>query len=287
MKIALQCIPCLLNQSLKAIAHSDKELTKIKKKALLNEIMDILKEDELLDLLPAKTGQRVYMKISKFLGITDVFRQSKLIANENGERLYPALKKMVASSDDPLKTAANIAIIGNLIDHGADLQYDLDKEMDQLHLEIDHFEQLKEELGKAKVVLFLGDNTGEIYFDKVFIEEIKKHFDVKIYFGVRSGPIINDATMEDALKAGVDKIASVVEGTQSPGIILTEANDEFMEAYNTADVIISKGQGNFESLSEESKDTNIFFLLKAKCSLMEDVFSVPLGASILAKWSLL
>lgn len=287
MKIALECIPCLLNQSLKAIAHGQKKLKKLEKKKLLNEVMDILKEDELLDLLPAKTGQRVYLKISEFLGITDLFRPSKLLANEHAEKLYPTLKKMVAESSNPLKTAANIAIIGNLIDHGADLEYDMDKEMARLDLEIDHFDQLSGELEKAKTLLYLGDNTGEIYFDKVFIEEIKKHYDLNIFFSVRAGPIINDATIEDALNAGLDKITNIVQGTQSPGIILSEASDEFLEVYNGADVIISKGQGNFESLSEESKDVNIFFLLKAKCSLMEEIFSVPIGASILAKWSLL
>ena len=103
-------------------------------------------------------------------------------------------------------------------------------------------------------------------------------------FSVRAGPIINDATAEDAKAAGIDRLATIIEGTQSPGVILDEASAEFKRAYMLADVIIAKGQGNFEALSEQPKSENIFFLLMAKCEIMEEYFHVPVGSAILAHW---
>ncbi|MBN2152792.1 MAG: DUF89 family protein, partial [Candidatus Lokiarchaeota archaeon] len=113
---------------------------------------------------------------------------------------------------------------------------------------------------------------------------ILREFSIKVVFAVRAGPIINDATVDDARAAGIGDLATVIEGTQSPGIILDEATPGFISAYKAADVIIAKGQGNFESLSEQPRSENIFFLLMAKCEIMEEYFHVPVGSAVLAHW---
>jgi len=249
---------------------------------LLNEVMSILQDDKIIDEIPAKTGRKVYFKISEFVGITDIFKDFKQDSNSIAANLYPDLKQLVRNNENPLKTAAKIAILGNYIDLGTNVEYDLENELGNLTLKVDDFNVLNDELENAKKVLYIADNAGEIFFDKVFIEEILANFNVEIYFSIRGGPIINDATLEDAIIAGLDKICKIVEGTQSPGIILDEASPEFLNIYKKADVIISKGQGNFESLSDRPKIENIFFLLKAKCNLMEKYFKVPIGSSILA-----
>ncbi|MHA1791135.1 MAG: damage-control phosphatase ARMT1 family protein [Promethearchaeota archaeon] len=286
MKLDIQCIPCFLNQALRAINHHDKPLSRLEKKDLLDRIMEILKGRKVMDILPAKTGRLVYFTISDFLGVEDIYISVKRKSNELGKQFYERFVKKVDESANPLKTAAMIAIIGNLIDFGANLSYDLDKEIENLRLDIDHFELLSKDLKKAKNVLYFADNAGEIYFDKVFVREIRKEFNNKIYFVVRGGPIINDATLVDAKEAKIDKYSTLIEGTRSPGIILDEASEVLKNLYETSDVIISKGQGNFESLSEQPKSDNIYFMLKAKCSLMEKIFKVPVGSSILASWKL-
>ncbi|MHA1681361.1 MAG: damage-control phosphatase ARMT1 family protein [Promethearchaeota archaeon] len=284
MILNLDCIPCLLNQALKTASLAWAELPDVKKKSLLNEIMLILQDDSIMDMLPAKTGRRVYRKVGEYLGNDDIYKEIKTRSNAMAMALFPRLEEKVLESSNALKTAATIAILGNLIDFGANLQYDLDYELERLHLAIDHFDALEASLRGASSLLYIGDNAGEIIFDKVFLQEIKRRYPVKIFFSVRSGPIINDALLDDALFAGIDEFSELVEGTASPGIILDEASERFREIYFSADLIISKGQGNFESLSERPRSENIFFLLKAKCKLMEDYFHVPLGSSILAHW---
>nr|MDO8112584.1 ARMT1-like domain-containing protein [Candidatus Sigynarchaeota archaeon] len=284
MKFHANCIPCLLNQTIRVINIKDKGTSRKDTKALLNRVMDILKDDAIMDAVPSRTGQRVYKAIGEFFHDPDIFKEIKWRSNEIAAKMYPSLVEKVRASSDPLKTAVSIAIVGNLIDFGTNIEYDLEKEIDDLHLAIDHFNALHGALKRAKSILYIADNAGELIFDKVLIEEILRQFDTEVIYSVRAGPIINDATLEDASLASIDKLVKVIEGTQSPGIILDEASPEFKRVYSTADVIIAKGQGNFEALSERPKSENIFFMLKAKCNIMEDYFHVPMGSSILAHW---
>jgi len=136
-------------------------------------------------------------------------------------------------------------------------------------------------LKSAKRVLYLGDNAGEIVFDKVFIKEIKKS-GAEVIFAVRSKPVLNDVTMIDAIDVGLDKVAEVIEtGSPMIGIVLETCSDEFLKFFNTADIIISKGQGNFETLDET--DANIYFILKAKCSVVAQRLNVKFGDVMLIK----
>jgi len=134
----------------------------------------------------------------------------------------------------------------------------------------------QKKLTKAKTILIIGDNTGETIFDKVLIENIPE---IEVTYALRSEPIINDATMEDAVASGLDKVADLISsGCNAPGLILEECSAEFLAVYNNAEIIISKGQGNYEALSEEK---NIFFLLKAKCPMIAGRLNVKLNEYIL------
>jgi uncharacterized protein with ATP-grasp and redox domains len=274
----------LLNQALRVLASYGRPLSRMDKKGMLNHVMAILTDDKVMEQLPAKTGRDVYALIGDYLQDPDIYKEAKQRSNDEARRLYPVAKARIAASSDPLKAAANVAIVGNLMDLGTDHHFDLQAEIDALRLAVDHFDSLKAELARAKTLLYIADNAGEVFFDKVFLEEILREFRIKVVFSVRAGPIINDATVEDAKAAGIGGLATIIEGTQSPGILLDEATPEFTKAYKSADLIIAKGQGNFEALSERPRSENIFYLLMAKCAIMEEYFHVPVGSAILAHW---
>ncbi len=138
---------------------------------------------------------------------------------------------------------------------------------------------------KAEKIFIIGDNAGEIVFDKLLIEILlQKYPGTKFIYAVRGGPAINDVIMEDAVETGLSALVEVVQGSVSPGVIMEETTPEFREVFQTADLIISKGQGNFESL--DTVDTNgveLYFLLKAKCEVVAEMFNVPLGSLVLSR----
>jgi uncharacterized protein with ATP-grasp and redox domains len=143
-------------------------------------------------------------------------------------------------------------------------------------LGIDHFKAFKEALDEAETVLYLGDNAGESVLDTILIEEIK----APVIYAVRDIPVLNDATHEDAVASGIAEVAEIISsGTTAPGTILRTCSNEFLEVFNTADVIISKGQGNYEALSDV--DRSVFFLLRAKCPVVAEDLGVKDGDLIL------
>jgi hypothetical protein len=187
----------------------------------------------------------------------------------------------VRSADDRLRKAIRIAIAGNVIDFGSNTPFDLEKDLESIlsqRFAIDHFETFTSALAEAKDVLYIADNAGETVFDRVLIEELGK----PVTYVVRERPIINDALEEDAIAAGVDKVADIVSsGTDAPGNILRLCSEEFSKIYKSSDFIISKGQGNFEGLSGERRP--IFFLLKAKCKVIANHIGVEQGSIILKR----
>lgn len=207
----------------------------------------------------------LYQTIESIIGKGDLFMTEKNEANEILLALYPTLQKMVKTSNNPLKTAIKLAVAGNLIDFGPGHSFDVEKHVVELAnttLAIDDSEQLFGALKKAKKVLYLGDNAGEIVMDKLFLETLNHP---NITYVVRGKPIINDATLEDAQKVGMTSIATVIDnGDDSPSTLLNRVSSEVLTLYRTADVVISKGMGNFEGLMNEMHP-GLYFLLMAKC----------------------
>ena len=185
--------------------------------------------------------------------------------------MYPKLKNIVLKSKHPLETAVRIAIAGNIIDFGVTNNFNIDKAVSNAlneDLKVNDYNKFKKKLSKAKTVLYLADNAGEIVFDRILIETINSIYNPKVYVAVKSMPVINDAVYKDAKKAGLCNIADVISsGCDAPGTVLSLSTNKFKHLFNNSDIIISKGQGNFETLYR-CYNKNIFYLFKVKCAVV-------------------
>ncbi len=175
--------------------------------------------------------------------------------------------------------AIRMAIAGNTIDWGPERPFDIEQEViDSLvsDFAVCDYNRFKRYLGDASEILYLGDNAGEAVFDRILIEEMKK----PATFVVREMPVINDITFWDALAAGLDEVAGLVSsGVDAPGTLLESCSADFKRIYDNSDLIISKGQGNYEALSDEKRP--IFFLLKVKCRVIARDIGVAEGGMVL------
>jgi damage-control phosphatase, subfamily I len=267
MKTDLECIPCIINQCVTTLKLTNcDEQTKIE---TINELMDILKKID-LDLPPANNSDIVYSLCREKTSVADPYLKLKKKYNKLALEFFPDLKDLVHESKDRLYAAIKIAAGGNIIDFGINvnkgkaIDFELIKhEIENVPFAIDDYEKFKRDLNKAKKILYIADNAGEIFFDRILIKEIIKQ-NKNVVLVVKSGPIINDATMEDAVFAGLDNLVKIVEsGSAKIGLNLDHLSEEFLKEYKDSDMIISKGQGNFETL--HSIDHNIYYILKAKC----------------------
>lgn len=269
MKSYLDCIPCFFHQALRIGRMATDDEKKIKE--LLDEVGIMLK-DIPLESTPPETGRLIQRKIREIIGNTDPYKDIKDQSTENSLRLYPALRKEVEKSSDRLLTAVRIAIAGNVIDMGPNKSFSIAEDVDEIlrrDFGICDYDKFRHYLSRNDEILYIGDNAGESVFDKVLIEEMER----SVTYVVRGMPVINDVTYEDAIHAGLDKVATILSsGTDAPGAVLKTCGAEFLELYGKSSFIISKGQGNYESLSEERHP--IFFLLKAKCSVIADDLGV-------------
>jgi uncharacterized protein with ATP-grasp and redox domains len=276
MKTYLDCIPCFMNQALRAARIATDDEKQIK--TILDEVGMMLKNIP-LDSSPPKSGRLIYNKVKKITGDQDPYKKIKKESTQKALSLYPYLKNRIEKSKDRLLTAIRIAIAGNIIDFGTNWDMDIENEtykVLEMNFAVCDFDGFKNKLDKVSNVLFLGDNAGECVFDRILIEEIKK----PVTYVVRGVPIINDATYEDAVQAGIDRVATIISsGTDAPGTILETCNPEFKKIYKNSEVIISKGQGNYEALSKEKRP--IFFLLKIKCNVVADDIGVNTGDIVL------
>jgi len=260
MKTYLECIPCFFKQALIAsqIAGADE----VTQKKVLDKLSQMI-PDFSLEQKPPEMGKDIYALVRDVTGNPDPFKEIKYRFNKIALNLYPNLKKKVKESKDPLLTAIRLSIAGNVIDYGTPNSFNVDDEIDDIlkkDFAVFDYEKFKNALANTSQILYLADNAGEVVFDKILIEELNK----EIIYVVRDKPIINDALIEDALFCGMDKIAKVISsGSDAPGTILEYCSKDFLDIYKNSKLIISKGQGNFEALSEETKP--LFFLFKAKC----------------------
>lgn len=276
MNTYLECLPCFLSQALRAARITTDDELKIRE--TLDEIGMMIR-DIPFESSPPETGRIIYRRIREITGDPDPYLQIKKESTRQALLLYPALKSRVENSDDRLLTAIKIAIAGNIIDYGIYRRIDIIKDVEEA-LERDFalcdYSIFKKRLNEASEILFLGDNAGECVFDRVLIEELHK----PVTYAVRGTPIINDATCEDALHAGIDRVARILSsGTDAPGTVLSTCSEEFMEIYGNSRFIISKGQGNYEALSSEKRP--ISFLFKAKCSVVAEKIGVNEGDIVL------
>ena len=276
MKTYLDCFPCFLSQALRAARIATDDEKNIKK--VLDDVGMMLRNIS-LESTPPETGRLIYHKVGKITGNSDPYREIKNESTKTALSLYPFLKSEVEKSTDKLLTAIRIAIAGNVIDFGANWDFDLKDEIEEVlkkGFAVCDYGEFKDCLDEADEIFYIADNAGECVFDRILIEEMKR----PVIYAVRDVPVINDATYEDAVQAGIDKVATILSsGTDAPGAILETCSSEFKEVYNNSKFIISKGQGNYEALYNEKRP--IFFLLKAKCGVIADDMGVGKGDIVL------
>jgi len=279
MKTILDCMPCFIRQALDAVrlATSDE----IIQEQVLRGVMDAAGRMN-LNQSPPVMGQQIHRIVRELSRSEDPYKHVKDRFNSYALNLYPQYKRMIERSSMPLETAVRLAIAGNIIDLGPSSEIDqsgIDEAIGhalsgRLH---GNMGLLEEAVRSAENILYLGDNSGEIVFDRLLIEQLPVD---KVTFAVRGSPVLNDATMTDAEKTGMTGLVKVIDnGSDAPGTILEECSEVFRRQFNKADLVISKGQGNYETLSDVAKD--IVFILKAKCPVIAQHIGCDLGSLVL------
>ncbi|MFH1488862.1 MAG: ARMT1-like domain-containing protein [Pseudomonadota bacterium] len=276
MKTFLDCIPCFFGQALftaRALNQDDEVIKKI-----LDRLGSALK-DIPMDCPPPETGRTVYQIVREVTGIEDPYHHLKAESIEKALKLYPSLKTMVQESEDTIDTAVRLAIAGNVIDFGVNRSFKIEEEIHRVLRERPapfHIDLFRRKLERAENILYLGDNAGETVFDRILIETMG----LPVTYAVRERPIINDAILEDALKSGLGDVATLVSsGCDTPGTILNRCSKVFLERLEKAELIISKGQGNFEGLFGTKLPA--FFLLKVKCRTVAEHIGLKEGSLVL------
>ena len=278
MKITQECVSCIINQSLKVAdaIGADAAL----REQLRSEV-EVMSRDFSFVLSPPEVASDVYERMALIAAKEDLYDEVKALSTQKARSFIPFLQEKLQKSENKLLTATKIAVAGNVIDLAAAVEFDLQEELDKIfHTEFAHndFERLKEELSGAKSVVILGDNVGEHIFDYMFLEVLKEHYP-KIHFiyMVRGNPIINDVTLKEAKEAGFEKICELVDsGVNTPGFAYERANSYAQKLFDEADLVISKGMGNYECLSPSHRK-NICFLLKVKCNVVAASIAKELG----------
>ena len=292
MLIKPDCIPCILTMSISAIRNLP--LDEDAAKDLYIRILEIPSlRGQSWDITSAEIIELVWEKITETTSSSDPLY---FLTSEQNKRImeaYPFLKKLVDEASDPLYRAVKLAILGNAIDVMiSDSRQYIEKSITkklEAPLSKEIYGEFKKRLKQSRRLLFFGDNAGEIVFDRLLIETIRKMYDLEIDFVVRSVPALNDATLNEARVVGIDKIATLVENGIDgplPGTIPKRCSKEVTDLVSRADLIISKGGGNFDTLEEEKKSlrNKITFMLLSKCDPYYKYFGVEIDQPVLANF---
>jgi uncharacterized protein with ATP-grasp and redox domains len=282
MKLNLDCIPCFQRQALQAVRFiSDDE--KLHERVLREVTKKLLESN--WDLTPPELAHQVHSIVKRITKENDPYKEVKKESNDLVLKMYPELKEKVKKSRDQLRTAVRLAIAGNIIDFAVLQEFNLKdtiREVSKKRFIIDDYQKLKEKLKDAETLLFFVDNAGEIGLDKLLVEtflEAKKL--EKIDFVVKGGPIINDATLEDAVYMGLDGLPNSEFLTINNGEVGTgpaRSSQTVKRWIKEHDLVIAKGQGNYEGLSEHD---GLFFMLMVKCPIIASDLGVEVGDIIL------
>lgn len=287
MQSASQCIPCVLSQVKRVLAHIP-DLTEETKKRVYKVALEASAKTS-LEYPPSKFTSEVLEAVYQELGNIDPFILVKRKENELGERLYNELKPKISRLPDPIFASIKASACGNIIDVGpADIyldtaKKDLRKEFFELYekpFTINHYQIFKEKFKTADTILYILDNAGEIFLDKLVLESLK---DKKITIVLKAYPILNDAVAEDARRAKLDALGQLLELNKDTnkrylGVDFSAVTEEFLSNFENADIIIAKGHANFESLVNVDRDC--FFVLMAKCPVVASYLNVKVGEQV-------
>lgn len=275
MRMQDKCLPCVVNQVIKVANITGVDT----KEELLREVFTYLSRMDFEITTPEIIGE-IFGMIKRHTNNPDPYKETREYYNSMFLKLIPEFERKIEEAEYPFLLAMRYAIVGNIIDfnpiHNTLLEdiYDCFDKMEQFELAIDDSRTLMEDILGAQTLLYLGDNCGEICMDKILLRKIKElNPSIRLLFGVRGKPVVNDSIAEDAYAVGIDEYAEIVDnGDGSLGTVLGRTSPAFQEVYNKADVVIAKGQANYECLSEENK--NIYFLLMTKCDVIANNIGV-------------
>ena len=281
MQTTFDCIPCFIRQALGAVRMVT-DNPSIHQQVIHGVLWRLSQMS--LQQSPVVMAQTIHRLVRELAGEADPYREAKQQSNELALELYPRLAAMVRCSDNALETAVRLAVAGNVIDLG--VQGCIEKQ----HVEeaITHalaapfngeIADLSEAISRAQSILYLADNAGEIVFDRLLIEQVSPS---RVTVAVRGKPVLNDATLTDAEATGLTQLVEVIDnGSDAPGTLLDDCSEAFRRRFDSADMVIAKGQGNYESLSDVDRD--VFFAFKAKCPVIAVELGCPVGSLVVRR----
>jgi len=279
MNIHVDCIPCFLRQALETVARvtADEAVHWRVVKAISALASDVGPCES-----PPQFAERAYDAVAAITGVADPFVAQKREANDLVHSIAPRLRKALTSSQDPLLAAVKLSIAGNSMDLGVVRRYGdvgaLADSMLAAPLGVDDYARFRQSLMQARHVLMVGDNNGEVVLDKMLIEQMRLLRDCHYTYVVRGRPIINDVTRADALSVGMQEVADIVDtGSGMPGLVLSASSVAVRELFFAADMVVAKGQGNYEGLSDAPRD--VFFLSMVKCPVISRHLDAPVGVA--------
>jgi len=281
MKSTSLCYPCFLKQ-----AHSSVSFLTEDEQRRVEVLKEISKMLPGLDSAknPAYNSTLVLLKVNELMGAVDPYEDARKKYDRLAMELVPELRGEIEASADPLEMSVRMSVVGNVIDLGIKEKVDISGTLELAKGEgfkIFEFDAFKSELQKSKRVLYILDNAGEIVFDSLAIEQMRK-LGKAVIAVVKGGPILNDAIMDDAKRVGLDKLCKVIDtGSNYVGVEREKCSPVFLKALDTAELVIAKGQGNYETL--EGTRANIFFILKAKCEAVAEHLGVDVGDLVLKR----
>ncbi|NYB53001.1 MAG: DUF89 domain-containing protein [Methanobacteriaceae archaeon] len=285
MRVHYECPSCYLRQAREALdmATDDEEL----KMKVTEKIIKIICNEFREGAVTNEIGTKIHRTIKRETGNPDPYNDLRGKSDKIAMQFLPKVEKIL-KKDKSLKSYLKAAIAGNVLDFGAlGLETDIEALVTstvEKELSIDHTPQLEVELERAKKVLYLADNVGEIVFDKLLIKKLQE-YGVEVTVALKEEPILNDACLKEALEVGLDEVARLITtGTDSIGVIQQDVSDDFKQELKETDLVIAKGLGNYEGLGEmELGDKPTFCLLNAKCQPIARDIGVELGGNVVLK----
>ncbi len=277
LRFDAQCITCILGKYINKVPADTDSLTKLE---YAKGIMKIITDAPFGTSAPEIVAEVTAYK-NKMFGFSDDFKDLKTYFNGVMLGFEDEFEKAIAQSADSLEAAIKFAMLGNYIDFGAMDSVDESKlqtipeDARKMAVDFKEYEQLKAELSTAKSLIYLTDNCGEVVMDKLLIKELKKSYpQLNIEVIVRGEPVLNDATLDDAVQVGLTELVTVSgNNTNIAGTCLEKVSEEISAKLSSADIIIAKGQGNFETLHHCG--LNVYYLFLCKCGLFSERFNVP------------
>jgi uncharacterized protein with ATP-grasp and redox domains len=244
------------------------EIPEEKRDHVVSEMLKKIAFTDLGNSYSPEITRNLLARLREYSTVEDPYLKEKQEGNNMMLERYDEFRERIRNSENPNDTALRLAIAGNIIDFGPTNHFDVEGTIEKVlnsQFAIDHSQQLKNEIKKAKTILYLGDNCGEIVLDKLFLETIAHP---NVWFAVREIPVLNDATDKEAREVGIHHVANIISnGDDAPSTLLNRISPKFKEIYQKADLIISKGMGNYEGLMFET-DPRLFFLLMVKCPVI-------------------